>query len=156
MDPDAPALDRVAAPRSATAITLTGPGTVICADRAIGRLTFAAPGGAARLREAPPTQPIAGVPIADFQAFTVDPRDALHGLGQFRDPVLDARGRTIVLQHATMDAVNPFLVSPGGWGIRVGYRHGVLSAIFDLYEDEGDGEGLSRRARCGRAVALER
>ncbi len=41
----------------------------------------------------------------------------LYGLGQFRDALPNYRDRTIYLAQANMDAVNPMVVSPAGFGL---------------------------------------
>ena len=51
------------------------------------------------------------------QVFRVAPGEGLYGLGQFEDPVVNYRGRDMLLVQANRTAVNPFLVSSGGYGI---------------------------------------
>ena len=41
----------------------------------------------------------------------------LYGLGQFRDAMPNYRNRSVYLAHANMDAVNPVVVSPSGFGL---------------------------------------
>lgn len=41
----------------------------------------------------------------------------LYGLGQFRDALPNYRDRTIYLAQANMDAINPVVVSPAGFGV---------------------------------------
>ena len=41
----------------------------------------------------------------------------LYGLGQFRDAMANYRDRSVYLAQANMDAVNPMMVSPEGFGI---------------------------------------
>lgn len=41
----------------------------------------------------------------------------LYGLGQFRDALANYRNRSVYLAHANMDAINPVLVSPAGFGL---------------------------------------
>lgn len=41
----------------------------------------------------------------------------LFGLGQFRDPITNFRGRSVYLAQGNSDAVCPLLVSPDGYGI---------------------------------------
>ncbi|WP_206243949.1 TIM-barrel domain-containing protein [Novosphingobium terrae] len=100
-----------------TAIRLIGPGIIAQVDKASGFIAFLDPAGHTRIAEASAPAPLANTPITMVQAFAVTPGESLHGLGQFRDPDLDYQGRQIFLQHANMDAVNPFLVSTGGWGL---------------------------------------
>ncbi|TPG15881.1 DUF5110 domain-containing protein [Sphingomonas koreensis] len=101
----------------ATATRLIGPGIVVEADRRTGRLSFAHPQKGVRIAETSAAAPIAGVSIARVQSFAVDPGDALYGFGQFREPDFDYRGKQVFLGHANTDAVNPLLVSTGGWAL---------------------------------------
>ncbi len=49
--------------------------------------------------------------------FSLASESDLFGLGQFRDAMTNYRNRTVYLAQANMDAVNPVLVSPAGFGI---------------------------------------
>lgn len=53
----------------------------------------------------------------DTQVFTLPVASDLFGLGQFRDAMTNYRDKTIYLAHANMDAVNPFLLGPHGFGL---------------------------------------
>ena len=43
--------------------------------------------------------------------------DALYGLGQFPDGVLNWRGQTATLIHGNISIAIPMIVSTGGWGV---------------------------------------
>ena len=51
------------------------------------------------------------------QDFVLRADEAIYGLGQFEDPVVNYRGQDILLAQANRTAVNPFLVSTRGYGI---------------------------------------
>lgn len=50
-------------------------------------------------------------------AFALAAESDLYGLGQFRDALPNYRNRTIYLAQANMDAINPVVVSPAGFGL---------------------------------------
>ncbi len=102
---------------TAELLRLVGDGITVEADRRDGSLRFLDGTGRVALAEAPAGPPPRGVQVSSSQGFTVDPANALFGLGQFRDPVADYRGRDLFLAHANMDAVSPYLVSTGRWGL---------------------------------------
>lgn len=49
--------------------------------------------------------------------FILNKEEALYGLGQFEDPVMNYRGHDILICQANRVSVNPFLVSTNGYGI---------------------------------------
>jgi alpha-D-xyloside xylohydrolase len=51
------------------------------------------------------------------QRFVLDPSDALYGLGQHQDGVMDRRGSRVELIHGNVTIALPVIVSTGGWGI---------------------------------------
>ena len=51
------------------------------------------------------------------QNFTLTRSEALYGLGQLEDHIMNYRGHDILLAQANRTAVNPFLVSTNGYGI---------------------------------------
>ena len=57
----------------------------------------------------------AGVPSG--AVFHLAAESDLYGLGQFRDAMTNYRNRSIYLAQANMDAVNPLVVSPAGFGV---------------------------------------
>ena len=92
-------------------------GIVVALDKRTGRLRFLAPDGEFRIGEdeAPPM--LEGVSTSRRQGFRIGRRERLHGLGQFREPHAEYRNKDVFLAQANSDAVNPFLVSSGGWGL---------------------------------------
>lgn len=52
-----------------------------------------------------------------FQKFSTDGNDALYGLGQYQDGILDYRNCSVRMSQSNMDIVNPMLVSSSGYGI---------------------------------------
>lgn len=51
------------------------------------------------------------------QRFTPTASEAIYGLGQYQNGVMNYRGKSVLLLQANMDIVNPFLVSTNGYGI---------------------------------------
>lgn len=51
------------------------------------------------------------------QGFKITKDEGLFGLGQFEDPMMNYRGKDILIAQANRTAVNPFLVSTNGYGI---------------------------------------
>jgi alpha-D-xyloside xylohydrolase len=51
------------------------------------------------------------------QNFTLTRSEAIYGLGQFEDAIMNYRGHDVLLAQANRTAVNPFLVSTNGYGI---------------------------------------
>lgn len=51
------------------------------------------------------------------QRFTLRPEEALYGLGQHQDGYMNYRGRTVTIVQSNTEAVIPFLISTGGWGL---------------------------------------
>lgn len=98
-------------------LDVVGDGIRVAIDRHRGRLEFYAPDGARAIAEAPEPLPLPGVATTRRQGFTIGLAERLHGLGQFREPVFDYRGQSVFLAQANSDAVNPFLISSGGWGL---------------------------------------
>ncbi|ESQ89387.1 hypothetical protein ABAC460_12820 [Asticcacaulis sp. AC460] len=52
-----------------------------------------------------------------LQQFSLAKTHDLYGLGQFRDPLTNYRDKKLYIAHGNMDAVNPVLVSPDGFGL---------------------------------------
>lgn len=51
------------------------------------------------------------------QRFVPTKDEALYGLGQYQNGVMNYRGKSVLLLQANMDIVNPFLISTNGYGI---------------------------------------
>jgi alpha-D-xyloside xylohydrolase len=51
------------------------------------------------------------------QTWSLRKEEALYGLGQFQDGVMNRRGTKCTLIHGNVTVVVPFVVSTGGWGI---------------------------------------
>jgi alpha-D-xyloside xylohydrolase len=51
------------------------------------------------------------------QAFSLSDEEAIYGLGQFEDPIVNYRGQDLLIAQANRTAVNPFLISTRGYGI---------------------------------------
>lgn len=77
------------------------------------------------------------------QEFMSAPDEALYGLGQYQNGILDYRGQKVRITQSNMDIANPFLVSTGGFGI-----------LWDNYsstEFEDDGSVFSFTSEVGDA-----
>lgn len=92
-------------------------GVEVVADKRTGQLSFLDSGGNERLREDNSPRALPGVHTTARQGFRVGQTERLHGLGQFREPLPEYRNRDVFLAQANSDAINPFLVSSGGWGL---------------------------------------
>ena len=115
-DPSADA-PTVTITRRDTTLRLVGGGVTVLVDLRSGALTFQDEAGSSRLAEAPAPRPLPGIGVGAVQAFTIGADEALHGLGQFRAAPFDYRDAAVFLAQSNSDAVNPFLVSTGGWGL---------------------------------------
>lgn len=51
------------------------------------------------------------------QRFVPTKDEAIYGLGQYQNGVMNYRGKSVFLLQANMDIVNPFLISTNGYGI---------------------------------------
>ncbi|NDV66963.1 TIM-barrel domain-containing protein [Bacteroides sp. 224] len=51
------------------------------------------------------------------QWFIPTPDEAIYGLGQYQNGIMNYRGKSALLLQANMDIVNPFLISTHGYGI---------------------------------------
>jgi alpha-D-xyloside xylohydrolase len=97
-------------------VRLIASGIIIEVDEATGQLRFLDEKGSELLREAPEPPAMPAVTGSRRHAFTIGADEPLHGLGQFREPVFDYRGRDVFLAQANSDAVSPFLSTPK-WGV---------------------------------------
>ncbi len=51
------------------------------------------------------------------QGFILTKDEALFGLGQYEDPIMNYRGHDILISEANRTAVNPFIISTNGYGL---------------------------------------
>ena len=51
------------------------------------------------------------------QRFVPTDDEAIYGLGQYQNGIMNHRGKSVLLLQANMDIVNPFLISTNGYGI---------------------------------------
>ena len=51
------------------------------------------------------------------QRFVPTDDEAIYGLGQYQNGIMNYRGKSVLLLQANMDIVNPFLISTNGYGI---------------------------------------
>ncbi|ESQ75158.1 hypothetical protein ABAC402_10845 [Asticcacaulis sp. AC402] len=79
----------------------------VSVDSAVGRLRFAK-SGVSRLED------LGG---QDLTTFHLAKEADLYGLGQFRDPHINYRNKSVYLAQGNMDAINPMLVSTDGLGL---------------------------------------
>lgn len=103
--------------RDGGTVRLIGDGIVVEAEAGTGRLRFLSADGHERLAETLDPAPLPGIFPSRVQGFRIGRREALRGLGQFRDPLPDYRDRHVFIAQANSDSVNPFLVTDGGWGL---------------------------------------
>lgn len=88
-----------------------------------GLITFYDLGGKLLLTESPTDlmfKPILDAGLKTFavkQRFSPGKLEALYGLGQFQDGIMNYRGHTVTLKNSNRFVVNPFLLSTKGYGI---------------------------------------
>ena len=78
-----------------------------------------------------------------IQRFIPTADEAIYGLGQYQNGIMNYRGKSVLLLQANMDIVNPFLVSTNGYGI-----------LWDNYSStkfEDTDEGYSFMSEVGDA-----
>ncbi len=51
------------------------------------------------------------------QRFVPTEDEAIYGLGQYQNGIMNYRGKSVLLLQANMDIVNPFLISTNGYGV---------------------------------------
>ena len=51
------------------------------------------------------------------QCFVPTEDEAIYGLGQYQNGIMNYRGKSVLLLQANMDIVNPFLISTNGYGV---------------------------------------
>ncbi len=107
---------------------------------------------------------------ASGAVFELTAESDLYGLGQFRDALANYRDRSIYLAHANMDAVNPLVVSPTGFGLlwdtgtdahmtsagpRLAFAHTAPVMRYHLLLGDGlDGVIAAYRRLTGKAPLL--
>ena len=133
-------------------LTITAPGVRVTVDKRSGALSFFGTDGRllTRERDQDPTQlqrvEIAGSPShALTQTFTLTPDESLYGLGQYDEPVMDYRGRDVLMVQTNIGIVVPFMVSTRRWGL-----------LWDLYSKmsfRDRPEGMSFTAESAPAGA---
>ncbi len=110
-------------------------------NRSDGSLVFLDARGRERLTALAPGDTGSQQPT---QNFIFPPEEALYGLGQFEDGILNLRGREVLLGQANRVAINPFLVSSAGSGVL--WDNASLSRFRD-------GEGNTRfRSESGEQI----
>ena len=139
-----------------------------------GLVRFATLGGALLLREVPtdslftPTSDVGKPAYIVQQRFGLSTAEALYGLGQFQDGVMNWRNHRVKLRQANQFIANPFLVSTAGYGIlwdnysTTTFRDNARGASFSseigdcidyyfVYAHDADGVVAGYRALTGRA-----
>jgi len=107
---------------TADAVTLASPRLRVRVSRTDGVVRFETPQGKSVLAEA---RPAVFTPLLTphektssvAQSFALSPEEALYGLGQHQDGLMNYRGHTVKLVQSNTDAVTPVLVSTFGWGL---------------------------------------
>ncbi|NLO70365.1 MAG: DUF5110 domain-containing protein [Porphyromonadaceae bacterium] len=77
------------------------------------------------------------------RSFIPTPGEALYGLGQYQNGIMNYRGHSIQLLQANMDIVNPFLVSTN--------RYGILWDNYSSTTFEDNDEGYTFSSEVGDA-----
>ena len=139
-----------------------------------GLVRFATLGGALLLREVPtdslftPTSDVGKPAYIVQQRFGLSTAEALYGLGQFQDGVMNWRNHRVKLRQVNQFIANPFLVSTAGYGIlwdnysATTFRDNARGASFSseigdcidyyfVYARDADGVVAGYRALTGKA-----
>jgi len=87
---------------------------VVAVDRTTGSLTFKTRDGKVFLAEQPGSRALAA---GSEQAFLLDKGEAIYGLGQHQDGLLDHRGSVVTLEQQNREVAIPFAVSSRGYGL---------------------------------------
>lgn len=78
-----------------------------------------------------------------IQRFIPTSQEALYGLGQYQDGVMNYRNNTVLLLQANMDIVNPFLISTN--------RYGLLWDNYSSTTFKDDSDGYAFNSEVGDA-----
>ena len=139
-----------------------------------GLVRFATLGGAPLLHEVPtdslftPTSDVGKPAYIVQQRFGLSTAEALYGLGQFQDGVMNWRNHRVKLRQVNQFIANPFLVSTAGYGIlwdnysATTFRDNARGASFSseigdcidyyfVYGHDADGVVAGYRALTGKA-----
>ena len=100
-------------------LLLTTSSYSVSINRTLGSLTFCDESGKVLVRELPgeARTNVACDTVAPYTKFRLTPDEALYGLGQFRDNVLNLRGKRRELVQFNTQAAVPVLHSTAGWGL---------------------------------------
>ena len=105
-------------------VTFTSPSITVKVEKNTGSLTFTRPDGKVILSEKSGVRPeIREVTISDAptyevkQTFTLQPNEAVYGLGQAIRPFLNYRGKEILIVQANIPAYTNVLTSSNNYGI---------------------------------------
>ncbi|MBR6241705.1 MAG: DUF4968 domain-containing protein, partial [Lentisphaeria bacterium] len=109
---------------TADAATFTSPSITVKVEKSTGSLTFTRPDGKVILAEKSGVRPeIKEITISDAptyevkQTFTLQPNEAIYGLGQAIRPYLNYRGQEILIVQANIPAYTNVLTSSNNYGI---------------------------------------
>ena len=106
-------------------VTFASPSITVKVEKSTGALTFARPDGKVILAEKSGVRPeIKEVTISDAptyevkQTFTLQPDEAIYGLGQAIRPFLNYRGKEILIVQANIPAYSNVITSSNDYGNR--------------------------------------
>jgi alpha-D-xyloside xylohydrolase len=150
-------------------IKLSTPQLRVLISRATGALTFTDPQGTVLLREDPaggkqmtPVQVAGEEAFRAQQRFVLPPGEALYGLGQHPNGLLDYRGSSVLLRQVNTDVGIPVLVSSRGYGVlwdnpsltQVDCGGGPVAPIpaGNLLQPDGNPGGLQGEYFAGRGL----
>lgn len=157
---------RCARTEDAHGVMLSTPALKVRVDRSTGRVTFLDAAGAVVTREAAggtslhPTVVGGQSTLAVEQRFTLAPGEAIYGLGQHQNGLMNRRNATIHLQQKNGDVAVPVLVSSRGYGVlwndaavtdvNVGGAEQSVLPSARLRTEDGTPGGLTARYYAGR------
>ena len=127
-------------------IVVSGTTPSVVVEKATGAIRFTDAAGHTLLKEAAghARYDATGDSVTPFCRFTLQPEEALYGLGQFRDGYLNLRGKRRELIQFNTQAAVPVVNSTGGWGII------WTNPSRTVFEDSAD--GMSLRSDYGNIV----
>jgi alpha-D-xyloside xylohydrolase len=109
---------------AADSVTFASPAITVKVEKSTGALTFTRPDGKVILAEKSGVRPeikevtISDAPTYDVkQTFTLQPNEAIYGLGQAIRPNLNYRGKEILIVQANIPAYTNVLTSSNDYGI---------------------------------------
>ena len=104
-------------------VSMTSGKMTVTLDVATGKVTYTDPQGETLLKEKVegtnfiPRKDVNRDAYTVSQAFSLEPEEAIYGLGQYQNGIMNYRGISVLLLQAYIDIVYPILISTLGFGV---------------------------------------